>query len=219
VTKLFLLSPGPDVPAQDANVLGVAGRARVEHVVVLSSLGAELGGIGGGAMHLPGERLLRDSGLPWTILHPTEFMTNTLWWRDTIIAASAIFVPSGSGRVALIDPSDIGEVAAHVLTTPDHEGRVYRLTGPEALTTADIAAHLSEVLDRPVRHVDIADSEFHDQLLRSGLPQALVDAQVAYYGAVKLGVADITSGDVEQLLGRAPTAYRTWLAAHAAAFR
>ncbi|MDQ6898520.1 MAG: NAD(P)H-binding protein [Candidatus Dormibacteraeota bacterium] len=219
VTKLFALSPGPDVPRQDANLLSAAQRAGVRHVVLLSSLGAELGGIGGGSQHLPGEALLRDSGLAWTILHPSEFMTNTTWWAESIAAASAIFVPSGTGRVALIDPADIAEVAARVVTTPQPEGIVYRLTGPEAMTTADIAADLTNILGRPIRHVDIPAAEFSAQLLKAGLPPPLVDVQLRYYAAVKAGTADVVASEVEQLLGRPATAYRTWLEQHATSFR
>ncbi|MBJ7603692.1 MAG: SDR family oxidoreductase [Candidatus Dormibacteraeota bacterium] len=220
VTRLFALSPGPDVPLQDANLLSAAERARVRQVVLLSSLGAELGGIGGGSQHLPGEVLLRESGLPWTILHPSEFMTNTTWWADSIAAASAIFVPSGTGRVALIDPTDIAEVAAHVLTTPQQDdGKIYRLTGPEPMTTADIAAHLTDILGRSIRHIDIPAAEFSAQLLKSGLPPPLVDLQLKYYAAVKAGTADVVTSDVEQLLSRPATGYRTWLEQHAALFR
>jgi len=182
-------------------------------------LGAELGGIGGGSQHLPGEVLLRESGLPWAILHPSEFMTNTTWWADSIAAASAIFVPSGTGRVALIDPTDIAEVAAHVLTTPQQDGKIYRLTGPEAMTTADIAAHLTDILGRSIRHIDIPAAEFSARLLKSGLPPTLVDAQLKYYAAVKAGTADVVTSDVEQLLGRPATGYLTWLKRYASSFR
>jgi hypothetical protein len=66
VVKLFLLSPGPDVPAQDATLVQAAQRGHLNHVVMLSSLGAELGGIGGGRPHIPGEQRLRDSSAGYT---------------------------------------------------------------------------------------------------------------------------------------------------------
>ena len=218
VTKLFLLSPGPDVPAQDAALIHAAAAAAVEHVVMLSSLGAELGGIGGGKPHLPGEALLRESGLAWTLLHPSEFMSNTLWWRDTITTAGAIFAPTGTGRVGFIDPADIAAVAAHVLATDGHHGKTYRLTGPETLTTAEIATHLAATLDRPVRHVDLPEDTFRANLEQAGLPQPLIDMQIEYCAAIKAGTVDIVTDDVPDLLGRPAGNYPAWATRHKTEF-
>ncbi len=219
VDRVFLLSPGPDVPAQDAAVIAAAVQAGVEQVVMVSSLGAELGGIGGGRPHLPGEALLRESGLRWTLLHPSEFMTNTAWWRDTILGAGSVFVPTGTGRVGFIDPTDIGAVGAHVLTTDGHHGQTYRLTGPETLTTADVAAQLSEVLGVAVRHVDLPEEAFRAGMVQAGLPSFLVEMQVEYCAAIRAGVVDIVSPDVPRLLGRPANDFRSWARANAEAFR
>lgn len=218
VDRLFVLAPGPDVAAQDAALIKAAVEAGVRHLVMVSSLGAELGGIAGGRPHLPGEALLQESGLDWTLLHPSEFMTNTVWWRDTILGAGSIFVPTGSGRVGFVDPADIGAVAAHVLTTEGHSGQIYRVTGPAALSTADVAAVLSEVLDRPVAHVDVPAEAFQAGMQQAGLPPFLIDMQVEYCAAVRDGIVDIVSPDVPNLLGRPATDFRTWAQAHAHVF-
>jgi len=218
VDRLFVLAPGPDVAAQDAALIRAAVEAGVRHVVMVSSLGAELGGIAGGRPHLPGEALLQESGLDWTLLHPSEFMTNTAWWRDTILSAGSIFVPTGSGRVGFVDPADIGAVAAKVLTTEGHHGHTYRITGPEALSTADIAAVLSEVLGRPVAHVDVPPEAFRSGMEQAGLPPFLIEMQVEYCAAVADGVVDIVSPDVPNLLGRPANDYRSWAQAHADVF-
>jgi uncharacterized protein YbjT (DUF2867 family) len=218
VSRVFLLAPGLDVPAQDAAVIGAAVEAGVRHVVMVSSLGAELGGIGGGRPHQPGEALLRGSGLSWTLLRPSEYMSNTLWWRDGITSAGAIFAPTGSGRVGFVDPADIAAVAARALTGEGHEGAIYRLTGPEPLTTAEIADHLGAVLDRTVRHVDVDDGGFRSGLARAGFPAPLIEMQSEYCAAVKAGTVDIVTDDVPRLLGRPARDYRTWAMANAAAF-
>lgn len=218
VVKLFLLSPGPDVPAQDTALVQASQHASLNHVVMLSSLGAELGGIGGGRPHMPGEKLLQDSGIPWTILHPSEFMTNTLWWSESIRSAGAIFVPTGTGRIGFIDPADIAAVAAHVLTSPGHEGKTYRLTGPEALSTADIAEHLSAILGKPIRHIDVPEAAFREGMQATGFPPPLIEMQVEYCAAVKEGRVGIVTNEIEQLLGRPPHSYAAWAHENARAF-
>lgn len=218
VVKLFLLAPGPDVPAQDAALVQAAQRGHLNHVVMLSSLGAELGGIAGGRPHMPGEQLLRDSGVPWTILHPSEFMTNTLWWAESIRSKGAIFVPTGTGRIGFIDPADIAAVAAQVLTSLGHEGKTYRLTGPEALSTADIAEHLSTIVGKPIRHIDVPEAAFREGMQTAGLPSPLIEMQMEYCAAVKEGRVDIVTNDIEHLLGRLPRSYAAWAQDHIRSF-
>ena len=42
-------------------------------------------------------------------------------------------------RIAMIDPRDVGDVAAAVLTAPGHDGADVRATGPEAISYAEVA--------------------------------------------------------------------------------
>ena len=56
----------------------------------------------------------------------------------------------------MIDPRDIGAVAARALTTSGHERKIYELSG-QALTGFEIAVQLSEALGRPVEFVDASD--------------------------------------------------------------
>ena len=145
-------------------------------------------------------------------------MTNTLWWAVSVRAAGSIVVPTGDGKVGDIDPADIASAAAVVLTSDGHVGQTYRLTGPEALSTADIAACRSCAIGRPVRHVDVPEAAYRAQMEGAGLPSELVEMQIAYCAAVKAGRVDILTDDVEKLTGRPSGDYATWLAPRAAAF-
>ena len=219
IDRVFLVTPGPDIPAQDALVIDAAKRAGVKHVVMLSSLGAELGGIAGGGPHLPGEAQLRASGLDWTLLHPSEFMTNARWWKPSIQQAGSLFVPSGDGRVGYVDPRDIAAVAAVALTTDGHTGKTYRLTGPAALSIAEVAAILAETMGRAVRHVDVPDAAFRHGAQQAGMPAPVIEMMSVYYAAVKEGRVDIVTGDVAELTGRPARSFRDWCRDHAAELR
>lgn len=215
VTRLFLLSPGPDTPAQDRAAIAAAQRNDVAHVVLLSSLGVEAGGIGGGTAHAPGEQVLKASGLNWTILRPNEFMTNTLAWLPEASAQGTLSLPTGDGRVAYIDPADIAAVAFAALTEAGHGGRTYRLSGPESLTAADLAQRFAEVLGRPVRHRDATVEEFRQAAGRMGMPAQVVDTLAEYYPAAAQSRMDIRSDDVAQVTGRPATPYLDFLRAAA----
>jgi uncharacterized protein YbjT (DUF2867 family) len=190
----------------------------VVHLVLLSSHGVELGA-GSGPAHEPGERRLRASSLPWTILRPITFMSNALRWRDSIAETGTFDEPSGDGRQAMIHPADIGAVAAKALTTPGHEGVVYELTGPEALSSAQYAQKLSAAIGRPVRHVDVAEDVYRDRFVRYGAPPALVESLMRLYALVKSGDLDMVTPDVEAVLGRPARGFDEWARDNANAFR
>ena len=65
----------------------------------------------------------------------------------------------------MIDPADIAEVAATVLTTDGHAGRGYELTGPEAVTFDDVAGHLSDLVGRPIGFIPVPDDAAFAQLV------------------------------------------------------
>lgn len=87
VTRLFLVSSGTQIAAQDATAVSAARRAGVRHIVKLSALGVGRGGADPiTAWHRSGELHIRSSGLDWTLLRPTAFMSNALEWGYSIRA-------------------------------------------------------------------------------------------------------------------------------------
>lgn len=217
VEKVLLCAGGRDLPATEAEVMGLAEKASVTHLVLLSSLGVEYGA-GSGPVHEPSERRLRASSLAWTILRPITFMTNTLRWRDSIAATGTFEEPTGTGTQAMIDPADIGAVAARVLTTPGHEGRVYELTGPASLTSAQYAEKLSTALGREVRHVDVPEDVYRARFANYGAPASFIESMLTFYALIKAGKLAMVTPDVERLLGRPGRTFDAWAADNAAAF-
>jgi uncharacterized protein YbjT (DUF2867 family) len=104
------------------------------------------------------------------------------------------------------------------MSSAGHEGKTYRLTGPEALNTADIAEQLSAIVGKPIRHIDLPEAAFREGMQAAGLPPPLIEMQMEYCAAVKEGRADIVTHETEQLLGRPPHSYAAWAHEHARAF-
>ena len=113
---------------------------------------------------LKSEQAVQPSGLPWTILRPCSFQSNVLRWRDQLHAGDVVRAPFGSTPTALIDPTDIAEVAATALTQPGHAGHTYRLSGPEPLTPLEQVARVAAALNRPLTFEPIPDDEARKQL-------------------------------------------------------
>ena len=86
-----------------------------------------------------------------------------------------------------------------------HAGATYDLTGPAALTFAEVAAALSEATGRPVRYHDESLDEAYASRASYGAPDWQVEAWVSTYTAVAAGQLATVSGDVERLTGHPAT--------------
>jgi uncharacterized protein YbjT (DUF2867 family) len=197
--------------AAEAGVLEARGNA---HVVLLSASSAALGDGGNAmaAMHLGSERAVSASGSSWTFLRPCSLQSNLLRWRDQLAQGDVVRAPFGDVSPAMIDPADIGAVAALALTTPGHEGQTYRLSGPAALKPADQVALLGETLGRELVFRPMTDDEAREQM---GSPYG--DAAVEIFrGHPELETE--VQPTVERLLGRPPGSLADWLVRNAGRF-
>jgi uncharacterized protein YbjT (DUF2867 family) len=125
--------------------------------------------------------------------------------------------PFGDVRIATIDPDDLGAVAVVALTSAAHEGRSYRLNGPESLRPADRAAMLSRLLGRDLRFEARSTEEARAEMSRT-MPAPYVDAIMDFFADGSLDESQVLPA-VEQLTGRRPLTLEQWARAHAAAFR
>jgi uncharacterized protein YbjT (DUF2867 family) len=197
-----------------------AKRAGVQRIVKLSVFGAAEEGFTFARWHRAVEKHIEASGLAWTFLRPNGFMQNVVnYMGDTIRSQSAFYSSAGEGAAAHIDARDVGAAGARVLTEPGHEGKAYELTGPAALTYADIAAALSRVLGRTIRYLRISPEQLKQGAMGAGRPEVYADALVdldRYYAA---GKASRVSPAVKQLTGRDPIAFEQFARDHAEKLR
>jgi uncharacterized protein YbjT (DUF2867 family) len=215
VRAVFLLSGYQDLPDALAEMRG----AGVERVVLLSSSAAPGGDLSNAVAryHILSERAVRDSGLPFTFLQPNSFMSNTFQWAPQLLAGDVVRAPFAGVPVATIDPDDLGAVAAQALTSDAHEGRSYRLSGPESLLPADRVAVLARVLGRELRFEAQSNEDARAEMSAS-MPAEYVDAFFSFFVD---GTVDETTvlPTVREITGRPPHSFEQWAAAHADAFR
>jgi uncharacterized protein YbjT (DUF2867 family) len=217
---VFLLNaPGPWIEQHDLAMLDVVRAHGVGKVVKLSAVGTgENTELRVGGWHLPGERALHASETAWTILRPSSFATNTLHWASAIRAGQPVANLTGNGAQGVIDPRDIAEVAVAALTTADHAGRTYVLTGPELLSTPDQVEILRKVLGRPIEVVDVPLDVASEQMIAAGRAPEFVEGAMRGQRFIAEGGNARLTDDVATVLGRAARAYATWAHDHRAAF-
>ena len=85
IDDFFLVNSGPQIPFQDELASSAAKAAGVKHLVKLSSMDVQQG-LAIGAWHERGEAAIRASGIPFTFVRPTGFMSNLLAWVPSIKA-------------------------------------------------------------------------------------------------------------------------------------
>ncbi|MFC9996796.1 NAD(P)H-binding protein [Nocardia sp. NPDC127526] len=210
---------GPEFVDLDRALIAAARDAGARRIVKLSAIGTgdpELGPVG--SWHLPGEQVVRESGVAWTILRPSSFASNTLSWAQPIAAGQPVPNLTGTGAQGVIDPRDVAAVAVAALLSDDHAGRVYTLTGPAAITTHEQAAMLAVVLERPIDVVDVPHDVAREHMIASGMSAEFADGALAGQAYARTGGNATVTGDVERVLGRAPHGYAEWAWDHAPAF-
>jgi (4-alkanoyl-5-oxo-2,5-dihydrofuran-3-yl)methyl phosphate reductase len=218
VSRMYLLSAGPDLEVHESNVIEAAQAAGIELIVKQSVARAHNKSTGILRRHRAGEERIERSGLPYVFLRPDSFTTNALSWAETIKASNTAYGALGDAAIPVIDPDDIAAVAAAVLTVPGHAGRTYELTGPESLTSEQQVATLAGLLGRPLNYVNIPDSVARDNMLRTGMQPRQVESLLGLTQTLRAAGRMEPTEDVRAVLGREPRSFRQWAEANLAAF-
>ncbi|KGP72837.1 SDR family oxidoreductase [Pontibacillus yanchengensis] len=187
------------------NVIKAAEEAGVEHLVKISGSGAQYEAIQLARWHRSIEREMMKTGLHYTFLRPNSFMQNFVNFNSgTIGDHSSFYLPLGEGRVSYIDARDIASVAYHVLTEKGHDGQAYELTGPEAISCAQVASTLTNVLGKEITYCGITEEESRQMLIEEGLHESIVDARLELYQLNRLGYSAAITNTVTDITGKSP---------------
>jgi len=202
---LFLLNSGPDLAARDRTVALAAQRAGVSHLVKLSTLDV-LTGVGTGPWHAKGEAAVQESGLDYTFIRSAGFMSNALYWAESIKTEGVLRSSTGEGKIAFIHPADIADSAVHALTTRELRRKAVVITGPKALSYAEMADVIGAAIGKRIRYEPISDSEA--RFGRDAYAKAVTDI----WRAITEGRVATTTDAVQRIIGREPRSFDQWVA-------
>jgi uncharacterized protein YbjT (DUF2867 family) len=145
-------------------------------------------------------------------------MQGLLGFRATIVAEGRFFAAAGDARISVIDVRDIAAAAASALVEDGHEGRIYDLTGPEALTHAEMAERLSKALGRRIGFVDVPPEVMRQTLVGVGFPTWQADGLIEDYAHYRRGEASAVATGVQDATDKAPRTFAEFARDYAAAF-
>ncbi|MFZ3329897.1 MAG: SDR family oxidoreductase [Candidatus Acidiferrales bacterium] len=221
IDSVYLVcSPVRELVELEGNAIDACVAAGVRRVVLNSALGAAGYPKSFPSWHRKVEDKLNSTKMARCIIRPNSFSQNVLTYNAPSIRQQGAFYGSlGNARISYVDVRDIATVLAKALQGGEHDGKIYELNGPEALTNADIAEKISRHAGVPVRYVDIPEDAQRTAMLDQGMPEwqvtALLDLQ-RYYTSGQGGTVDTV---LEKLLGRAPIKKDEFLAEVASEFR
>ena len=128
--------------------------------------------------------------------------------------------PGGEGVVSYVSTEDIAAIAATALTEDGHGGRAYAPAGPEPLTLAQVAEHISWVAGRPIRYVEVDRTPMRDLLLAAGTPPETAEHNSQlHFQAFTSGVMGVLNDDILDVTGRPPVSFGEFAVGAAAAWR
>ena len=209
VAQAFLLTNSSEqAETQQSTFVDVARRAGIKHIVKLSQWAADVNSpVRFLRYHAAVEQRIKDSGLAYTFLRPNLFMQGLLAFSESIVKQGKFFAAIGDGRVSAVDVRDIAAVAAAALTEDGHEGRIYDLTGPEALTHQEIAGKLSDALDRQIEFIDVPPEAMRGALAAAGLPNWQADGLIEDYAHYSRGEASGVATGVQEATRKPPRSF------------
>ncbi|MCX3061112.1 NAD(P)H-binding protein [Streptomyces beihaiensis] len=200
----LLVAVHPDMATHERNVIDAAVRTGRRPRIVLhaaAGMGQRPDGVRFLAAHNSGLDHLVATGLPWTVLAPNGFFQNFLGMADAV-RGGHLALPAGTSPVSYVDARDVADSAVEALTGDGHEGAVYTLTGPAALSHAQIAGHLGVAVGHSVEYEAVRPEAALAGMLGAGWDRWRAEGLVELYGLYAAGGAAAVTSDVEKLTGR-----------------
>ena len=218
--RVFLVTPlmqNPETVTQ--MVINASKQNEIKHLVRSTASGADSKGqIQMARWAGASEDLIKTSGLNYTIVRPYTFLQNFInFHSQTIKQYNGFYLPVGDAKLALLDINDLGEVVATALTSDEHFGKTYELSGL-TYTNEILAETLSEVLGRKISYIDIPEEKAKESMLSNQMPEWMVNAMMELNYITKQGWTAGYSDDFKNITGKEYTSAKTFFENNKQAF-
>ncbi|KAJ7636665.1 hypothetical protein FB45DRAFT_788769, partial [Roridomyces roridus] len=189
IDRVYLVAPStPDTLGVMRPFIELARDKGVRRFVLLSAGILEPGGEAMGKVH---EYLSELPGVEFCALRPSWFFDNwTTQYADRIKSHDDIVGAAKDGKIGWVSPQDIADVAFKALVDDkiQHDNPI--IVGPELFTYDQIAAMLSEIVGRDIKHTRLSDDEFTQACVERGMPLEYARIMVALDGFISLGAEE-----------------------------
>ncbi|MEU0954045.1 SDR family oxidoreductase [Streptomyces niveus] len=195
---------GRRVPQHTA-VVAAAREAGVAQLAYTGVLGGPDADFDLAAEHKATERLILESGLPYTFLRNGWYTENYTENLGPVLEHGAVVAAAGDGRVASASRADYAAAAAAVVTGEGHLNKAYELCGDTAWSFDEYAAELSRRTGRTITYNNVPGETMLGILTGAGVPEPMAAILVDVDRAIERGLLVGTTGDLSRLAGRPTT--------------
>jgi uncharacterized protein YbjT (DUF2867 family) len=204
VDRAFLLTNSTArAEEQQIAFVRVAQQSGLRHIVKLSQLHADPSSPQRFLRyHGVVEAAIQAADLTFTFLRPNLYMQGLLNFQQSIQQKNAFFAPAADARISAVDVRDLADVAVAALTKTEHDNKIYSLTGPDALTFAEMAQKLSRAVGRTITFVDVPPESMRAALAGLGFPSWQADGLIEEFAMYRRGEATTVEPGVGEALGR-----------------
>lgn len=160
------------------------------------------------------EKYIEQTGLPYCHIRPSFFMQNIsgvhafeIKYFDNIV------VPVKKALTSFIDARDIGELTAEVLTHPQqHINQAYSITGPKAMDYYEVAALLSNELERKIQYANPSPRLAKKYWIKiRKLDKAYASVMGMLYMITRLGNAKKVTNTFEKIMNKKPRTFTQFI--------
>ena len=211
IETLYFVS-GSDIQKrakQHENVVAAAKIAGVNHVVYTSfqrkdeTASSPIAPVA--SAHLRTEKLLKESGMAYTIMKHTLYAeVLPMFLGDNVFESGVIYQPAGEGKVAFASRDDMAEAGVNVLLTGGHDNKTYEISSAKTYSYSDVADILSEIGGKKISYVSPSSEEFTKTLSEAGVPAEIIGMSVMFNEGIKQGEFDFPDTKLETLIGKKP---------------
>ena len=223
VDKLFLLTPfQSNMVDLTSNLVSEAKKAEVKYIAKQSVMGADAEpGITPGRLHRQAEKIIEESGIPFTFLRPNFFMQNFVnYYSNLIRSQGAFYIPAGDAKVSFVDVRDIAGVAVKSLINDNQQkGRAYNITGGEALSYGQAAEILSKAVGKKINYVNVTDQDARNGMKDMSMDEWTIKSMIELFEITRAGYVSEISPIVEQVTGNKPITFSQFANDYAGSFK
>lgn len=222
VDRMFLVSPMHlDLGERECALIECAKQANLKQLVKLYG-SVEHEGDPLDVQHWMAIDALKASGLPWCLLSPqTVTDSHVMAQLETIRSERRLYACAGEGRMGLVTADNCAEVAAVLLQEPAerYAGRNLQITGPEAITYAQMAQQLTSALGVTIEYIDMTEEELTRAVVEAGMPEEDIELQIlCHFRQIRNGRAELVTDTYQEIIGRSPASVHDWACANRSIF-
>ena len=160
------------------------------------------------------EEAITATTLGFTILRNNLYTDLLLQSLPHAVATGQLVTATGTGAIGYVTREDCARAAAAALASSEAGRVTLDITGPAAVTQAEVATIAAAITGRALTHLAVDGPSLKAGLLGAGLPAPIADLLVSFDLAAAKGNLAGASKAVLDLTGRAPTSVADFLAVH-----